>query len=520
VPAPASALEVPEPQLAPPPRRPYGWLVLIPLALAAWGATSLWRARRTDAAVARETTLRLAVLPLTAVGAADPEAGVGLADLLALRLSLFPGLVVRSTATVLEQTRDQPAQDAIERARVLDADVLVDGSLTHTAAGFDVRLRLLEGRSGRTLWAGEASALAGDLVALEQRLCDELAPALNLPLEQLAIERWAAPTSADVAQTYWRAQALSLRGWRASKEALRLTASVIATDPNFAPAHALRAQVLGLEVGYGVADDPKQNHREALVAAQRAVALDPKNAHARAILGGALADAGELDEGAAQAAAARDAAPSLPSIHMVLGWLYRWAGLLDRAERAYATAFQIDPSLWRAGAHLAYVATLEGDEAKAEATLARLETFGATAETAALEMRAWRRYNLGDWPGAEQACGAIASRPGVLNYCPRLLALLRARRGDLASARELLARHGEDSYPDGRRRFDRAALYAAIGDRRAALTELKAAETYGFQAPQALRFDPDLGPLLEDPDFRALLVSWEERRARREATWR
>lgn len=463
--------------------------------------------------------VRVAVLPLTVVGAPDPDPGLGLADLLSLRLSLLPGLAVRSTAEVLAELK--PGRPAtLDLARALRVDALVEGSLQPSGDVVDVRLRLLDGRSGRSLWAGEARATAGDRVAVEQRLGDELARALNLPLEQLAIERWAAPVSADVAQTYWRAQALSLRGWRASKEALRLVASVNRSDPGFAPAYTLKAQLLGLEVGYGVAQDPEENHRQALAAARLAVQLDPSSPYARSVLGGAMADMGDLDAGAAEAAAAREAAPSRPSIHMLLGWLYRWAGLLDQAERAYETAFEIDPSLWRAGTHLAYVATLKGEHAKAEATLERLRAFGATAEAAAWEMQAWRRYNLGDGAGARAACAHLTGRPEVLNYCPRLQALLAARAGDPAPARALLDKPGEERYPDGRRRFDRAALFAVLGQRERALAELQAAETYGFQAPQALRFDPDLAPLLEDARFQALLQRWEARRGRRAAAWR
>ncbi len=492
-------------------------LVLVLIGLRShWARTS----EEPPAPLAAVAAVRLAILPLAVVGSADAETGVGLADLLSVRLSLLPGLAVRSTAEVLEALA-RPHADSVELARALRADVLVDGSLTPARDGFDVRLRLLDAKSGRSLWTGEARAAAGDRVAVEQRLGDELARALNLPLEQLAIERWAAPASADVAQSYWRAQALSLRGWRASKEALRLVGEVNVSDPDFAPAYTLKAQLLGLEVGYGVAHDAHENHRQALLAAQRAVALDAHSPYARSVLGGALADSGDLDGGAAQAAEARDAAPSRPSIHMLLGWLYRWAGLLDQARRAYETAFQVDPSLWRAGAHLAYVATLEGDETKAEATLARLREFGATADTAAWEMQAWRSYNRHDWSGAEAACARVLERPGVLNYCPRLRVLLSARRGDPGPARTFLDKPGEADYPDGRRRFDRAAVFAALHDPARALSELRSAETHGFQAPQALRFDPDLSPLLDtDARFQALLERWEARRRRRERTWR
>lgn len=463
--------------------------------------------------------IRLAVLPLAVIGRAGADTGIGLADSLGIRLSLLPGVAVKSTSAVLEAQKKGPA-DPAELGRRLGVEAVVDGSVRGEAESFEVRVRLLETKSGRTLWAGEARVAAGDRLAVEERLGLELGRALNAPLESLAIERWSAPASADAAELYWRAQALSLRGWRASREAQRLLAEALKRDPRFAAARTLRAQCLGLEVGYGVAEDPERNHREALAEAKEAVRLEPENPYARSVLGGAMADTGDLDGGAAEAAKARDAAPSRPSIHMLLGWLYRWAGLLDKAESAYGTAFAVDASLWRAGVHLAYVKTLKGEHAAAEDALARLRRFGATADTAASEMEAWRLYNLRKWSEAEAVCRVLAGREGVLNYCERLTALAAVRRGETGPARAFVGKPGEDRYPDGRRRFDRSAVFAALGDGDRAIAELLAAEKYGFQAPQALAFDPDLATLSADPRLGEIRKRWEERRARRAATWR
>lgn len=463
--------------------------------------------------------VRLAVTPLVLIGEGEPDVGLGFADSLSIRLSLLPGLAVRSTSSVLAAQKGGELS-TLELGKKLGVDVVVDGSVRRSAGAVEVRIRLLDVKSGHALATEAVKSADGDRLAVEERLAASLARALGLPLEKLAIERWSAPRSPDAAELYWRAQALSLRGWRANREGLRLLASALEIDPHFAAAHALRAQSLGLEVGYGVAKDPDANHREALREAREAVRLEPSNPYARSILGGAIADMGDIDAGAAEAFRARDEAPSRASIHMVLGWLYRWAGLLDRAAASYDAAFRLDPSLWRAGVHLAYVETLQGNEEAARRTLDRLAEFGATAETAALEMNAWRAYQRLDLDAADAACRAVAAREPVLQYCDRLAALVAARRGDLAPARVFLSRPGEASYSDGRRRFDRAALFAAVGEKDGALSELRSAERFGFQTPQALARDPDLAALARDPRFAALRERWEKRRLVRERTWR
>src|SRR5204862_2794715 len=150
--------------------------------------------------------------------------------------------------------------------------------------------------------------------------------------------------------------------------------------------------------------------------------------------GGAQADCGRLDEGAREAAIARDLAPSRASIHTLLGWLYRWAGLLEHARKAYSIAARLEPSEWRAGVHLAYVLTLVGEGRAARGPLEDLRRFGATAETASLEMQAWCAYGGERWAEARDLLSALATREPVLNYGARLSALLAARAGDLAPA--------------------------------------------------------------------------------------
>ena len=289
--------------------------------------------------------MRTAVLPFSVQGEATDDLGDGLAEAIRMQLGLYPEIVVL------------PANAGLD---VAPPDVIVEGSLRVGEGGLRARFRAIDAK-GATLGAGSLDVAPGDSLALEERIGREVARLLEVPLERLAIQRLVAPASADVAELYWRAKALSRHGWTATREALLLLDRAIGLDPQFASARTLKAQLLGLEVGYRVARDPQANHEGALREALAAVEAEPMNPYARSVLGGAMADLGRLDEGLEAAVVARSQAPSRPSIHLLLGWLYRWAGLLDHAHQAYTIAWKLDPSDWRAGAHLSYVMTLRGD---------------------------------------------------------------------------------------------------------------------------------------------------------------
>jgi adenylate cyclase len=460
----------------------------------------------------RPPAVRLAVRPFS-VGAGGggekpgEDLGEGLAESLRMQLGLYPEI------TVLPGSLAGGGRE--------EADVVVEGSLRIGEDVLRARFRAFDAAQ-TTLGAGSFDVARGDALALEERIGREVARLLEVPLERLAIQRLVAPATADVAELYWRAKALSRHGWTATREALLLLDRAIDLDPRFASARTLKAQLLGLEVGYRVARDPGWNHDEALRQARAAVEAEPMNPYARSVLGGAMADCGRLDEGFAEASIARAQAPTRASIHLLLGWLYRWAGLLDHAHQAYTIAWKLDPADWRAGVHLSYVMTLRGD-AGAKSPLDALKRFGATAETAALEMSAWRSYGLGDVDGARRALSELATREPVLNYVERLKALLAARAGQLEPARRELERQG--GYADGRMRFDRAALHAVLDDGPGVLAELEAAERHGFQAPQALTLDPDLRAFAdraaseERAALEAIHRRWDERRRERSKNW-
>ena len=88
----------------------------------------------------------LAVLPFKplATDGRDDLLEVGMADSLAVRLSTAPGLVVRSTGSVLRYAGR--GQDPLRAARELDVAWLVDGTVQQRDGRLHVTARLLLGR--------------------------------------------------------------------------------------------------------------------------------------------------------------------------------------------------------------------------------------------------------------------------------------------------------------------------------------------------------------------------------------
>ncbi len=115
-----------------------------------------WAWRRSPVAASEATALRatLAVLPFKPLAAEsrDELLEVGMADSLITRLSIVPGLVVRSVGSVRRYAGAE--QDPLRAARDLDVAWIVDGSLQRRGDQLRVTARLLRATDGTAAWSG------------------------------------------------------------------------------------------------------------------------------------------------------------------------------------------------------------------------------------------------------------------------------------------------------------------------------------------------------------------------------
>lgn len=95
----------------------------------------------------------LAVLPLKPIaqGADDAEIGLGLAETIITRIGQIQGMTVRPTSAVRRYAA--PDADALEAARDLQVDAVLDGLLHRAGDRLRVNMTLLRTSDGAPLWS-------------------------------------------------------------------------------------------------------------------------------------------------------------------------------------------------------------------------------------------------------------------------------------------------------------------------------------------------------------------------------
>jgi tetratricopeptide (TPR) repeat protein len=154
-------------------------------------------------------------------------------------------------------------------------------------------------------------------------------------------------TKIEAYTLFLRAQgAFAKRGDVNLREAIRLFEAALAIDPDYVPALVGLAQARVLVPIYANLSGPKAREMmdEATNAARRAIALDPRNATAHAVIGWALVQyEWRWSEGVEAVLHARDLAPNDAWIWNSLGDYYRFSGDIVQALAAKQRAWELDP---------------------------------------------------------------------------------------------------------------------------------------------------------------------------------
>lgn len=260
------------------------------MALAAGAATTfvgigLWVSRRAPAAGATAQLPALAVLPFKplVVEVRDELLELGMADSLIARLSLVPGLVVRSTGSVRRYAGIE--QDPMRAARDLDVAWIVDGSLQRRGDQLRVTARLLRASDGSAAWSGSFDEKFTGVFEVQDLISARVVQAMATRLEP-GLGAVAPPSSVggtrntEAYQLYlaacWRSQSRRGDGLRKSIE---LFQQAIAADPAYALAYVGLAQI-HRETLLGADAMPAEVFEPANAALQRALALAPNLAEA------------------------------------------------------------------------------------------------------------------------------------------------------------------------------------------------------------------------------------------------
>jgi TolB-like protein/Tfp pilus assembly protein PilF len=428
----------------------------------------------------------LAVLPFRPLVAAeaDEPLGLGLADALISRLSATGRIVVRPTAAVRRFASAEV--DAIEAARALRVDAVLDARFQRAGDRLLVSAQLLPADGSAALWAERFDQQLTDVFALEEAIAGRLAAALVVELTADERRRLGQRHTGSVEA--WQAYARGRFFWgRFSRswveKALASFREAAQLDPGYALPHAGLADVF-LVAGLSGALEPSEAWTRADEAIERARERDEQLTEVQ-VSAAFLSLFRDWDWRAARLRMARalELAPLSAAPHQWLGLLLGLQGRLEEARRALHRAAEIDPLSpavsGLAGLLLAFAGHFE-------------EELAQQRRTVDLDPQQF----LGHWAlgGALLNAGAHEDALAELRQAVDLgdgdafLRLFHARALALAGRRrEALAALAAAA---GRLHYQRAAVRLALGEPDAAAAELAAACDAREAWVVALHVDP------------------------------
>ena len=375
--------------------------------------------------------------------------------------------------------------DMSQLAGQLGVSHVLEGSVRKAGGRVRITAQLLDGASGGHLWAERYDRDLTDIFALQDEISEAIVAALKLkllPEEKKAIER-RGTDSVEAYNLYLMARSYYLTGnqgdprqWEAIE---RLTRRAVDLDSGYALAWAMMATAQALlQRDHGRAGDGGQ------AALDRALALNPDLAEARALKAQRLSHEGRHEEAAAEIAIALQLDPESYEVNRRAGTMNYALGRVEDAARHWEKAAAVVETDLQALNMLVSCYTALGDRENIQrAARIALER----AEKAAAQDRN-NGYALGV---GVTALAAMGERDRAKDWMDRALLI------------------DPDNWV---MRYNFACTLAAqLNDADAAFVMLGQAleRDAGHSLLTDLACDPDLASLRDDPRFQAMVAQAE-----------
>ena len=461
-----------------------------------------WFFKQRSSVNARTT---VAVLPLQNMnGDVSVEfLSFALADEIANALTNTRALDVRPFAMSRKFTG--PDVDPRKVASELRVGTVMTGHFLKQGDQLMVTLEAVEGSTDKLLWQKTLTAPAQDLIGLQsamnKQVTEGLLPAIGMAAGQ--VTSGTQPHDPAAYDLYLHALALP-HDPKPNKDAIAVLEHAVTADPAYAPAWE--------ELGWRYYNDSQYSDggeemfQRSTQAYERAVALDPNRTVAAGQLITNRVERGELGKAYRAAQALVQRRPESAEAHFVMGYVYRYAGMLEESAQECDKALALDPGnyTFRSCAW----AFMELGNTKRAADFIRLDAGSewAAYATPSLLLRE------GKIDEAREAVKKMPDTPrnhrdlleGCLGINPEIHPYSYAQElAHVAENTPPAAADAESLYYEG-------SLFADCGLRPAALHVLQGAIEQNYCAYSNLRFDPMLRKIRQTPGFQQLLVAAKE----------
>jgi len=467
-----------------------GMAALLITVLAAVGAWWL-KHRRMGPAAGKDT---IAVLPLQNF-TGDPNLDYlkyALADEVAKALTYTRTLDVRPTVN----TRKYSAVDVDpqQAGRDLHVASVVTGHFLKQGMQLLVALEAINVTGNSLVWQSTIQVPGQDLLALQDELGKNIRQGLLPSLGTGQVQDTSTkPKNSEAYDLYLRSVPVP-HDAKPNKEAIAMLERSVGLDSSYAPAW----EALGLRYYYDsvYADGGDESFKRSNGAYERALALDPNLVTATGQLITNRVERGELAKAYEEATSLVRRRPKISQAHFTMGYVYRYAGMMEDSEKECDAALKLDPgnySLRSCAFAFLYMGQTERarDYVQLDAgtewasyvmpSILLREGKKAEARDAVKQMSPQPRYHR------DLLEAGVGMRPAA----------------DLDKIAQQDATIAAENDPESA--YDQASLLAIFGKKDAAMHMLKLAVEENYCAYSALLTDPALVKLRGTKEFDALL---------------
>src|SRR5208282_3748015 len=305
-------------------------------------AVGAWWVKQRQMAGAGAPKNTIAVLPLqNRNGDISVEfLRTALADEIANTLTYSRTLDVRPSATTQKFVGNDV--DPQQAGRELHVANILTGHFLKQGDHLMITIEAIQVEGNKLLWQTNVNAPAQDLIAMNTQLAakirQELLPALGVAGGFL--DTGTRPKNPEAYDLYLHSLALP-HDAGPNKDAIAVLEHVVEVDPTYAPAW----EQLGLRCYYDAdySDGGEPMFQRSSKAYERAIALDPNRVVAAGQLIGNRVERGELAKAYQEAQALVKRRPESAQAHFSMGYVYRYAGMLEQSTNECNTALALDP---------------------------------------------------------------------------------------------------------------------------------------------------------------------------------
>ncbi len=459
-------------------------------------AMFLWNRRPHGTPSTSPAPTVIAVLPFQNVGSEKDADYLRLAlpDEIAGTLSYVRSLSIRPFAVTSKYVG--PDLDLQKAGRDMHVSTIVTGHYMKEGNQLQVTLEAVDVENNRTFWQDTLNVAALDMISMREQVTAKVRQGLVpvLGVSAATSEAGTHPKNEEAYNLYLRSVALPHNA-ALNREAIGMLERAVGLDPSYAPTW----EALGLRYYYDFtfSTGGEEMFQRSNAAYERALALDPNLLLAAGQLITNRVERGESGKAYAEAQALVKRHPESGQAHFALGYVLRYAGMLEEAMRECNAALALDPGNY-AFRSCAWAAMELGDTQRAKDFI-RLDAGSEWALyiTPSLLLREGK---------VEEAREAAKHVPMAPHYHANLLqACLQLRPAAELDTLARAAETGPDNDSDPELLYYQGCILSFGGKKNASLQMIRHAIEHDYCALSQLRSDPLLVNIRSMPEFSELI---------------